>query len=565
MALIQNPILRGFNPDPSIIRQGDDYYIATSTFEWFPGVQIHHSKDLIHWQLIGHPLTRSSQLNMIGNPDSGGVWAPCLSYSNGIFYLVYTDVKSHMGQYKDTHNYVVTATDINGPWSEPIYLNSSGFDPSLYHDEDGTKWLVNLKWDHRKGKNPFGGIIIQQYDEQQQRLIGDIHLIYDGTELGLTEGPHIYKHDGYYYLLVAEGGTRYGHAETVARSKTLLGTYETDPHGPLVTSRNHPGHPLQRAGHASLVQTGQGQWYIAHLCGRPVTAEGHCILGRETAIQQVEWTADGWLRMSHGAVTPALAVEAPLQQQEQQLQQQQQQLASESVSAADSLIGGNDFTNDPGNNLSNQFRDDFNNESWSVHWSSLREPVTEQWASRSARPGWLRLYGRESLYSQHRQSLLARRQQAFHIAVETKLDYAPNCYQQMAGLVYYYNTKNYYYLFISRDEHKGKCIGIISSDRGVYDEPLSEPVSLPDGETYLKAIVNKDKLQFYYSLDGETWHEVGEALDASIISDEHAELVKDGIMLDQGFTGAFIGLCAQDLGGTRKHADFDYFNYEERE
>ncbi|GIP15928.1 beta-xylosidase [Paenibacillus montaniterrae] len=534
MALIQNPILRGFNPDPSIIRVGDDYYIATSTFEWFPGVQIHHSKDLIHWQLIGHPLTRASQLNMIGNPDSGGVWAPCLSYSNGIFYLVYTDVKSHMGQYKDTHNYVVTATSIEGPWSEPVYLNSSGFDPSLYHDEDGSKWLVNLKWDHRKGKNPFGGIIIQQYDEQQQNLVGDIHLIYDGTELGLTEGPHIYKHEGYYYLLVAEGGTRYGHAETVARSRTLLGKYETDPNGPLLTSRYAPDHPLQRAGHASLVQTQNGSWYIAHLCGRPVTAEGHCILGRETAIQCVEWTEEGWLRLSHGEQTPALEVEAP------------------------ELPGWQ--TAD-----SKHFLDHFTEQDWSVHWSSLREPITEAWASKSARPGWLRLYGRESLYSQHRQSLIARRQQAFHIEAETKLDYAPDSYQQMAGLIYYYNTKNYYYLFVSWDEQKGKCLGIISSDRGVYDEPLSETIALPEGETYLKAVVLRDKLQFYYSLDGEQWQQVGNALDASIISDEHAELVKDGIMLDQGFTGAFIGLCAQDLGGTRKQADFDYFKYEERD
>jgi len=534
MANIQNPILRGFNPDPSIIRVGDDYYIATSTFEWFPGVQIHHSKDLIHWELIPHPLTRTSQLDMIGNPDSGGVWAPCLSYDKGTFYLVYTDVKSHMGQYKDTHNYVVTAPSIYGPWSEPIYLNSSGFDPSMYHDEDGTKWIVNLKWDHRKGKNPFGGIIIQQFDEQQGKLVGEIHHIYDGTELGLTEGPHIYKRGDYYYLLVAEGGTRLGHAETVARSTTLLGKYETCPHGPLVTSRNHPEHPLQRAGHASLVETQQNEWYMVHLCGRPVTEQGHCILGRETAIQRVEWTEDGWLRMSHHEVTPAVEIPAP-------------NLAPHPMAAASS------------------FRDDFEGKDWSVHWSSLREPISESWASRTERKGWLRLYGRESLYSVHRQSLVARRQQAFHIEAETKMEYLPTSYQQMSGLVYYYNTKNYYYLFVSWDEHKGKCLGIISSDRGVYDEPLAEPIALKGEQTYLKAVANRDKLQFYYSEDGAQWLAVGPVLDASIISDEHAELVKDGIMLDQGFTGAFIGLCAQDLGGTRQYADFDYFYYEERE
>lgn len=159
MVEIINPILRGFNPDPSIIRVGDDYFIATSTFEWFPGVQIHHSRDLINWRLVKRPLERLSQLNMKGNLDSGGVRAPCLTYHDGIFYLVYTDVKHSGGIWKDTHNYLVMTDDIYGDWSDPIYLNSSGFDPSLFHDDDGRKWLVNLVYDHRKDKNTFGGIL----------------------------------------------------------------------------------------------------------------------------------------------------------------------------------------------------------------------------------------------------------------------------------------------------------------------------------------------------------------------------------------------------------------------
>ena len=164
--MIRNPILPGFNPDPSILRVRDDYYIAASTFQWFPGVQIHHSRDLVHWRLLTRPLDRLSQLNMIGNPDSGGVWAPCLSYSDGLFYLVYTDVKSHAGAYKDTHNYVVTALDIMGPWSDPVYLNSSGFDPSLFHDDDGRKWVVNMQWDFRKDRNMFNGIYHEYTDRE---------------------------------------------------------------------------------------------------------------------------------------------------------------------------------------------------------------------------------------------------------------------------------------------------------------------------------------------------------------------------------------------------------------
>lgn len=171
--MIENPILSGFNPDPSIVRVGEDYYIATSTFEWFPGVQIHHSRDLKHWRLLTHVLTEESQLNMVGDPDSCGIWAPCLTYDNGLFYLIYTDVKSRLGVFKDTHNYLVTAKSIEGPWSSPVYLNSSGFDPSLFHDEDGRKWLVNMLWDHRAKHNSFGGIVLQEYSIQQRKLIGE--------------------------------------------------------------------------------------------------------------------------------------------------------------------------------------------------------------------------------------------------------------------------------------------------------------------------------------------------------------------------------------------------------
>ena len=168
---IINPVLRGFNPDPSICRVGDDYYIATSTFEWYPGVQLHHSTDLVNWQMVKRPLDRASQLDMRGNPDSGGIWAPCLSYADGLFWLVYTDVKRLDGSFKDTHNYIVTAPAIEGPWSDPVYINSSGFDPSLFHDDDGKKWFLNMLWNHvshgvgGQPKHPsFAGILLQEYD-----------------------------------------------------------------------------------------------------------------------------------------------------------------------------------------------------------------------------------------------------------------------------------------------------------------------------------------------------------------------------------------------------------------
>jgi xylan 1,4-beta-xylosidase len=194
--MIQNPILPGFNPDPSICRVGDDFYIATSTFEWYPGVQIHHSRDLANWQLVARPLARASLLDMRGNPDSCGIWAPSLSWADGRFWLVYTDVKRFEGSFKDAHNYIVTAPEITGPWSERAYANSSGFDPSLFHDDDGRKWFVNMLWNHRGGsvggrpKAPaFDGILLQEWDAARQCLVGPVENIYRGTARGLVEGP----------------------------------------------------------------------------------------------------------------------------------------------------------------------------------------------------------------------------------------------------------------------------------------------------------------------------------------------------------------------------------------
>jgi xylan 1,4-beta-xylosidase len=264
---IKNPILRGFNPDPSIVRVGDDYYIATSTFEWYPGVQIHHSRDLVHWRLLTRPLNRQSQLNMLGEPDSCGIWAPCLSYSDGLFYLIYTDVKRYGrttqagaagASLRDMHNYLVTSKTIDADWSEPIFLNSSGFDPSLFHDDDGRRYLVNMLWDFRPGHNRFAGIQLQEYSAAERKLIGPREIIFTGTPIGLTEGPHLYKRNGYYYLLTAEGGTGWGHAVTLARSKFLTGPYDLHPDGYILTSRDRPDVELQRAGHADLVETPNG-------------------------------------------------------------------------------------------------------------------------------------------------------------------------------------------------------------------------------------------------------------------------------------------------------------------
>ncbi|MFW6155186.1 MAG: glycoside hydrolase family 43 protein [Planctomycetota bacterium] len=524
MAWIHNPILRGFNPDPSIVRVGDDYFIANSTFEWFPGVQIHHSRDLVHWRLLARPLTRVSQLDMAGNPPSAGVWAPCLSHDGERFHLIYTDVKSLPSTFIDAHNYLVTAESIEGPWSEPIYLNSSGFDPSLFHD-DGRKWVVNMQWNHRSGRNRFAGIVLQEYSPGEGCLVGPVTNIFAGTALGATEGPHLYKRDGLYYLIVAEGGTGYGHAVTVARSSTLTGPYEADPAGPMLTSRDNPDLPLQKAGHASLVETTDGRWYLAHLTGRPIMPFRRCPLGRETAIQEVAWTADGWLRRVDGGHEPALTVPAP-------------------------DLPSHPFKDEPP-------RDDFDGEALNVHFSTLRVPADERWLSLTERPGFLRLRGRESLASVFRQSLVARRVGSLCFTAMTAVAFQPEHFQQMAGLVCLYDIENWYYLHLSRDEQVGRCLNLARSVNGRYDEPVAGVGVPEDGPIHLRAAVSGATLRFAWSLDGKTWTTEGPPLDFTTLSDEACRLGR--------FTGAFVGLCCQDLAGTRKEADFDYFEYCESE
>lgn len=219
---IANPVLPGFNADPSMIRVGDTYYIANSTFEWFPGVRLHESKDMVHWNLLPSPLSRTSQLDMRGNPSSGGIWAPDLSYADGKFWLIYTDVKVVNGAFKDCTNYLVTAESIHGPWSEPIRVNGVGFDASLFHDDDGRKYLVQQTWDFREYHHGFDGITLTEFDVKTMKLKPETErTIWRGTDVKLTEGPHLYKINGYYYLFAAEGGTVYTHQEVVARSKSL--------------------------------------------------------------------------------------------------------------------------------------------------------------------------------------------------------------------------------------------------------------------------------------------------------------------------------------------------------
>jgi xylan 1,4-beta-xylosidase len=521
--MIRNPILRGFNPDPSMVRVGDDYYIATSTFEWFPGVCIYHSRDLEHWRLAARPLDRPGLLDLRGEPNSAGVWAPCLSWSDGLFYLVYTDMKRWAGQVKDCHNYLTTASAVEGPWSDPVYLNSSGFDASLFHEPGGKKWLLNMLWDYRPAQSGFGGILLHEYCPERRELVGSPVLIFRGTELGLVEGPHLYTRNGFYYLVTAEGGTFSTHAVSVARSKRIHGPYEIMPGNPLLTAAHDPGLELQSAGHGSLVETRDGEWIMAYLARRP-KVRGRSVLGRETCLQAIEWTPGGWPRLKQGGRSPAVEFPAP-------------------------DLPRHEWKNEPA-------RDDFGGTALRSCYQSLRIPLDASLMSLTERPGFLRLKGRESILSNYRQALIARRIGSFSVTVSTCVEFEPVSFQQLAGLAAFYNTESFYYLYISRASHASKCLGLMRCERGAVSFPVEKEYPVEGWErVFLGFDLDHERLRFRCSRDGSTWSPIGWEMDSSILSDEHA--------IPCGFTGAFAALCCQDLTGSGLHADFDFLEYVE--
>jgi len=522
MARIKNPILPGFHPDPSILRVGEWYYLANSTFEWYPGVELHRSKDLVNWESLPSPLQRTAQLDMEGNPPSGGIWAPCLSHADGLYWLIYTDVKHWTPRpFKDANNYLVTSPTPEGPWSEPVFLNATGFDPSLFHDEDGRKWLVNMEWDYRKeGNAHFSGILLQEFDPIQRKLIGPVHKIFTGSPIGMTEGPHIYKRNGWYYLAVAEGGTQYNHAVTVARSRSILGPYELHPANPLVTSRGRRDLYLQKAGHGSWCDTLDGRTYIAFLVGRPLPGTDRCILGRETALAEIIWK-DDWPWLKGGGNLAPDAFEAEV----------------ERIGAPSTI----EYS--------------FSDARFLLDFKTLRIPFQEPMFSISERAGFLRIRGEESLQSRHRQAVIARRQEHFSFRAETAVEFEPVSFHQMAGLIYRYDEHSQFYLRVSCDEKIGKCLGLLVFEQGKFSLPLREKeVPLPKGRIHLGVETKGIDCQFYYSLDGSRWQPIGPVLDASVLSDDAATPL--------GFTGAMVGMACQDAVSRSTYADFAYFRYQ---
>lgn len=532
--MITNPIFKGFNPDPCICRKGDDYYCAVSSFEWMPGIPVYHSKDLVHWELLTHVLT--DQVNLQRLPSAKGIWAPCLTYCEpeDKFYVVYGVMNSMNARYFDVDNYVISASDICGPWSKPVYLHSAGFDASMLHDDDGRKYVVSLEWETRAGYEKPGVICLCEYDPQAKAIVGYPKRVWRGaTNRGCIEAPHLTKRNCYYYLMCAEGGTGYNHCVAVGRSTNVWGPYEPDPAGAIVTSvindsneradDDHlkpryfnPDSVLQKSGHGSYVDLPNGETYLVHLTSRPFVPELRCTLGRETAIQKMKWSEDGWLRMADGSSLAKVEVPEP-------------KLPAVPMPEVPSF---DDFDGKLGN------------------WYYAPRILPQSFATTSARPGYVTLRGQESRTSLNKVSILARKLTSVYATITTCMDYHPEVYQHSAGLIIYYDNMNYVNLRKYYSQTLGgSAIGITHLENGTKNEMLDTRTAVDDSRELIFRLVITGKtfhFEWGYAKDGVGKDKVDEASLQRIGPDFDTTKFSDEYCKYGEFTGTFVGLTCAD-------------------
>jgi alpha-N-arabinofuranosidase len=503
----RNPIIPGFHPDPSICRVGDNFYLVTSSFEYFPGVPIFHSKNLIDWRLLGHVLTRTSQLRLHHVRSSGGIYAPTLRYSRGCFYVVTTNVGGG-------GNFYVTAKRPEGPWSDPVWLDQDGIDPSLLFDGDIAYYTRN-----GKGVDFDHPVICQaKVDLKAGKIVGKMRPIWSGTGGIWPEAPHLYKIGSTYYLITAEGGTAYGHYEVVARSSKPFGPFDGYPLNPILSHRSLPKHPIQATGHADLVELADGTWWAVLLGIRPRNGRHHH-LGRETFLTPVTWTRDGW---------PILGTDGRID-----LEMRAPQLDAAAPASPTE-------------------RDDFDTDALSPIWSFLRNPFPRDW-SLTAKPGWLRLRGSPvTLDDVDSPALVVRRQQHFALRCRAALDFHPRLANEEAGLTVRADEKFRYDLAIVRADSGREAIlrrRVRGESRIVGRCSLAKGELLLDLQATEKAYVFRVGVCEPLALLGSL---PTKALSAETIG-------ASGAMC---FTGVCIGAYATGNGRSSSvPADFDWFEY----
>lgn len=516
MTPIKNPILPGFHPDPSICRVGDDYYLATSSFEYFPGVPLYHSRDLSQWTLIGYALKRPSQLDLSGFGSSRGVYAPTLRYHNGTFYMINTLYGP------PPRNYLVTATDPAGDWSDPIWLDDApGIDPSLFFDADGRAWFTaNRTPPQGEQFRAHREIWLQEFDLKTLQLTGTVHVLWDGALHGAVhaEAPHLFYRNGWYYLLIAEGGTFHDHAVTIARSQNITGPYIGNPRNPILTHR-HLGqaYPIVATGHADLVETPAGDWWMVALACRPYGGY-YYNLGRETFIAPVVWEED-WPIVSPGLGHIAWEYESHLP-------------AAPVIPA--------------------RYSDHFDSSTLALEWNMLRTPHTPFW-SLTERPGWLRLkLQAASIKESETPSFIGRRQQHIDFMAQVRLNFTPHSAHECAGLVLRQRDSHHMRLVLTRDAAEQTVLMLIK--QAGTETHVLQSVPVDSDDLRLCVVARGQSHAFYFAPPGHDWQSIQHDVDARFLS----------IPVAGGFTGVYIGLYASSQGhDSVNHADFDDFVYQD--
>lgn len=500
----KNPVFRGFNPDPSVCRVGDDFYLVTSSFEYFPGLPIYHSKDLINWEHIGHCLTRDSQLSLQKVNSSGGLFAPSIRYHDGLFYVICTNV-SHRG------NFFCTAKDPTGPWSDPVWVNINSIDPDIFWDEDGKTYFVT------QGDE---GIRVTEVDLNTGKVLAPERLVWGGIGGRFPEAPHIYKKDGYYYLMLGEGGTEYAHSATIGRSKHLYGPYDSCPFNPILTHCNRAGqsNPIQGVGHADLVQAADGSWWIVFL-GFRVTHQYayYHVLGRETFLAPVDWPKGGWPQVN-GNGTVSLDMNVP-------------------------TLPKHPFKKAP-------VRADFDTDKLGFEWNYLRNPIRENY-SLTEKKGYLRISASPfTLNECETVSFVGRRQTEHDFTATTLFSFQSSNENEEAGLTLIQTNTHHYDLLLKKSGKQRVAqlrirLGSISYVVG------EQPVSSDQVLFRIKGTNHEYAFSFADPKD-QRYVELGKQ-DTRYLSTEVAG----------GFTGVMIGMYASSNGKPSKaKAYYDWFDYQ---
>lgn len=499
----QNPVIPGYHPDPSVCRVGDDFYLVNSSFQYFPGVPLFHSKDLVHWEQIGHCLTRPSQVPLAGASSWGGIYAPTIRHNNGTFYMITTNVSSK-------GNFLVHTTDPRGEWSEPVWIAQGGIDPSLYFEE-GKCYLVS---------NPDVGIWLCEINPKTGEQLTPSKRIWNGTGGRHPEGPHIYKKDGWYYLLISEGGTEYGHKVTIARSRTIDGPYESNPANPILThiNKNAQYNPIQGTGHADLVQAADGSWWMVCLAFRPQTGSHH-LLGRETFLAPVRWDKNAW-PVVNGDGTINLQMDVP-------------------------TLPQHPFAEKP-------VRTDFGQGKPGHDWVYVRNPQPENY--RFTSDGFRLKATPVTLDNgQDSPSMLCRRQEHIDFTATTSLQLRKASAGDEAGLTVYMFEPAHYDLFV-KQLADGKQSVVLRYRLGAMTH-IEKEVALPQGSPVrLRVKGDKEMYAFEYAVNGKEFKELGR-MNACYISTETAG----------GFTGIMLGMYAVSASEASKaYGEFAYFDYEQK-